>query len=407
MERIVLAYSGGLDTSVAVPWLADAYRAEVITMTLDLGQGRDLDAVRARALAAGAVRAHVLDVRTEFAERYILPALQAGAVYEGGYPLATALGRPLLVSKLIEVARIEGATAIAHGCTTKDNDQVRMEVSARALDPDIRIIAPAREWGMTRQDQVAYARARGIPVPVSETSPYSTDANLWGRAAECDALEDPWVEPPASVFTITTDPGRCPDTPAYVEIAFERGVPVSVNGVAMPFFDIIGSVGTIAGNHGVGRVDLVENRLVGIKSREVYEAPAAAVLHQAHRELEAFVSPRDLDRVKCDLGLKYADLIYDGLWFSPLRDAIDAFVARTQERVTGTIRVKLFKGTSLVAGRQSPFALFDQGLATYGAGDRFDHRAAEGFIKIWGLPVETAARRKRPDGQPGPPAEER
>ncbi len=401
MDRIVLAYSGGLDTSVAVPWLADTYGAEIVALTLDLGQGRDLDAVRQRALAAGAARAHVLDVRTEFAEQYILPALQAGAVYEGGYPLATALGRPLIVNKLIEIARIEGAAAIAHGCTAKDNDQVRMEVSARALDPDIRIIAPARQWGLSRQDLIAYAHGRGIPVPASETSPYSTDANLWGRAAECDALEDPWVEPPPGVFTLTTDPGRCPDTPAYVEISFERGVPVSVNGVAMPFFDIIGSVGTIAGNHGVGRVDLVENRLVGIKSREVYEAPAAAVLHQAHRELEAFVSPRELDRVKCDLGVKYADLIYDGLWFSPLRRAIDAFVASSQERVTGTIRVKLYKGTSLVAGRQSPFALFDRGLATYGDEDRFDHRAAEGFIKIWGLPVETAARRRALTASPG------
>lgn len=401
MDRIVLAYSGGLDTSVAVPWLADTYKAEVIAATLDLGQGRELDSVRERALAAGAVRAHVLDVRAEFAEKYILPALQAGAVYEGGYPLATALGRPLIATKLVEIARIEGATAIAHGCTAKGNSQIRIDVSARAIEPNIKIIAPAREWGMTRPDEIEYARARGIPVSLTQASPYNTDANLWGRSIECGVLEDPWVEPPADVYTLTTDAAHCPNSPAYVEIAFDRGVPVSVNGVAMPFVDIIDCVGTIAGNHGVGRLDMVENRLVGIKSREIYEAPAAVVLHQAHRDLEAFVSPRDLDRVKRDLGRTYADLVYDGLWYSPLRIAIDAFVARTQERVTGTTRVKLFKGSSQIVGRESPYALYDHGLATYDTGDRFDHRATEGFIKIWGLPLETIARRSAPADTPG------
>ena len=392
-QRVVLAYSGGLDTSVAVPWLAETYDAEVVCVTLDLGQGKELDSVRERALAAGAVRAHVLDVREEFASQYVLPALQAGAIYEGSYPLATALGRPLIARKLVEIARIEGAASIAHGCTGKGNDQVRLDVSARALEPGIRVIAPAREWDMTRPDEIEYARRRGIPVPVTVASPYSTDANLWGRSIECGVLEDPWVEPPDDVYTLTKDPSECPDEPAYVELTFEQGVPAAVNGVSMPFTEVIASVATIAGAHGVGRIDMVENRLVGIKSREIYEAPAAVVLHQAHRELENFVSPRDLARIKQELGLKYADLVYNGLWFSPVREAIDAFVATVQKRVTGTIRLKLCKGTCRVVGRQSPFALYDYGLATYDEGDKFDHSAAVGFIKLYGLPVETVSRK--------------
>jgi len=392
-QRVVLAYSGGLDTSVAVPWLAETYDAEVVCVTMDLGQGKELDSVRERALAAGAVRAHVLDVREEFASQYVLPALQAGAIYEGSYPLATALGRPLIARKLVEIARIEGAASIAHGCTGKGNDQVRLDVSARALEPGIRVIAPAREWDMTRPDEIEYARRRGIPVPVTVASPYSTDANLWGRSIECGVLEDPWVEPPDDVYTLTKDPSECPDEPAYVELTFEQGVPAAVNGVSMPFTEVIASVATIAGAHGVGRIDMVENRLVGIKSREIYEAPAAVVLHAAHRELENFVSPRDLARIKQELGLKYADLVYNGLWFSPVREAIDAFVATVQKRVTGTIRLKLCKGTCRVVGRQSPFALYDYGLATYDEGDKFDHSAAVGFIKLYGLPVETVSRK--------------
>ena len=392
-QRVVLAYSGGLDTSVAVPWLAETYNAEVVCVTMDLGQGRELESVRERALAAGAVRAHVLDVREEFANQYILPALQAGAIYEGSYPLATALGRPLIARKLVEIARLEGAASIAHGCTGKGNDQVRLEVSARALEPGIRVIAPAREWGMTRPDEIEYARKRRIPVPVSVASPYSTDANLWGRSIECGVLEDPWVEPPDDVYSLTRDPMECPDEPACIELAFEQGVPAAVNGVSMPFTEIIASVATIAGAHGVGRIDMVENRLVGIKSREIYEAPAAVVLHAAHLDLQNFVSPRDLARISQELALKYADLVYNGLWFSPVREAIDAFVTTVQRRVTGTIRLKLFKGACRVIGRQSPFALYDHGLATYDAGDRFDHTAAVGFIKLYGLPVETVSRK--------------
>jgi argininosuccinate synthase len=393
MQRIVLAYSGGLDTSVAIPWLAERYDAEIIAVTLDLGQGKELDAVRERALATGAVRSYVLDVQDEFAQQYVLPALQANALYEDQYPLATALGRPLIAKKLVEVARREGATAIAHGCTGKGNDQVRLDVGVRALEPSLAVIAPARIWGMTRADEIEYARARGISVPATIESPYSTDANLWGRSIECGVLEDPWVEPPEEIFSLTKSAAAAPDIPAYLELVFEAGVPVAVNGVAMPLTELIRSVGTIAGVHGVGRIDVVENRLVGIKSREIYEAPAAVALHAAHRELEGLVVTRDLHRLKRDLAVRYADLVYNGLWFTPTREAIDAFVASVQTRVTGTVRVKLFKGSLLVVGRTSPCALYEHALATYDAGDQFDHTAAEGFIKIWGLPVEIAARR--------------
>ena len=392
MERIVLAYSGGLDTSVAIPWLAETYGAEIIAVTMDLGQGENLDFARDRALATGAVGAHVIDVRDEFATGYILPALQAGAIYEDRYPLATALGRPLIARKLVEIAHVERAGAIAHGCTGKGNDQVRLDVSARALDPGIKVYAPARVWGMTRSDEMEYARVRGIPVPVTKESPYSTDENLWGRSVECGILEDPWEEAPEDAFTLTRSGKACPDAPAYLELTFEAGVPSEVNGVRMPLTELIHSVATIAGLHGVGRIDMVENRLVGIKSREVYEAPAAVVLHAAHRELEALVMPRDLIRLKRELGVKYADLVYNGLWFTPMRQAIDAFVGTMQAQVTGQVRLRLSKGECRVAGRRSPFALYDHSLATYEQGDRFDHTAAEGFIKLWGLPVETVAR---------------
>ena len=397
MERIVLAYSGGLDTSVAIPWLAEQYGAEVIAVTLDLGQGRELEQIRERAIAAGAARCHVLDARDEFARDFILPALQAGAIYEDRYPMATSLGRPLIAQKLVEIAAMEKATAIAHGCTGKGNDQVRIDVSARALNPRIRVIAPAREWNMSRPDEIEYAQKRGIPVPATKASPYSTDENLWGRSIECGVLEDPWTEPPEEIYTLTKSPADAPDVPAYVEIEFTQGVPTQVNGVAMPFPELITSLETIAGAHGVGRIDMLENRLVGIKSREIYEAPAAVVLHAAHRELENMVTPRELQRLNRRLSQVYADLVYDGLWFTQTREAIDAFVASVQQRVTGTVRLKLFKGDCRIVGRTSPFSLYDRGLATYEAGDLFDHTAAVGFIKIFGLPVEIAAR-KAPTG---------
>jgi len=393
MQRIVLAYTGGLDTSVAIPWLAGRFDAEVIALTLDLGQGRELMDVRERALAAGAVRAHVIDVREEFARDFILPALQAGALYEGRYPMATALGRPLLARRLVEIARMEGASAIAHGCFGKGNDQVRLDVSARSVDPAITVIAPARMWGMSRSEEIEYARARGIQVPVAATSPYSIDANLWGRSIESGVLEDPWIEPPEDIFTLTRSPLEAPDEPAYLEIAFEAGVPVRTNGVEMPLVELVESLETIAGAHGVGRIDMVENRLIGIKSREVYEAPAAVVLHEAHRSLESMVIARDLERIKHGLARAYGDLVYNGLWFSQTRQAIDAFVRSIQPRVTGAVRIKLFKGTCTVVGRRSPYSLYDRDLALYDSGDLFDPVATEGFIKIWGLPAETAARK--------------
>jgi argininosuccinate synthase len=405
MTRIVLAYSGGLDTSVAIPWLKAQYGAEIIAVTLDLGQGRgpqrgsragdpgrELNQIRERAMSTGAIRCHVLDVREEFARDYILPALQADALYEERYPLATALSRPLIARKLVDIAHMENAGTIAHGCTGKGNDQVRIEVSARAIDPALAVIAPAREWGMTRPEEIAYARARNVSVPTAVANPYSTDQNLWGRSIECGVLEDPWNEPPDDIYTLTKSVADAPAAPAYVEIAWKDGVPTAINGVDMPLVELIDSLETIAGVHGVGRIDMVENRLVGIKTREVYEAPAALLLHQAHRELEGFVTPKDLQRLKQRLSQEYADIVYNGLWFSPTRSAIDAFMQTIQPRVTGTIRLKLYKGDSRVVGRKSDFALYDHGLATYDAGDTFDHRAAEGFIKIWGLPVETEAK---------------
>jgi len=400
MTRIVLAYSGGLDTSVAIPWLKEKHGAEVIAVTLDLGQGGELNQIRERAIAAGASRCHVLDVREEFARDYILPALQADALYEERYPLATALGRPLIAKKLVEIAQMENASAIAHGCTGKGNDQVRIDVSARAIDPRMTVVAPAREWDMTRAEEIEYARVRRVAVSATSESPYSTDQNLWGRSIECGVLEDPWNEPPDDIYTLTKSPASAPDVPAYVQIEWQSGVPTAVNGVEMSLVELIGSLETIAGVHGVGRIDMVENRVVGIKSREIYEAPAALLLHAAHREMEGLVTPKDLQRLKQRLSQEYADIVYNGLWFSATRTAIDAFMQNIQQKVSGTIRLKLFKGDCRVVGRKSPFALYDQGLATYEEGNTFDHTAAEGFIKIWGLPVETAAKSARRQAAP-------
>ena len=361
MERIVLAYSGGLDTSIAIKWLAEHYGAEIIAVTLDLGQGRELSDVRERALAVGATRAHVLDVREEFARDYILRALQADALYEDRYPLATALGRPLIARKLVDVARMEGATTVAHGCNGKANDELRLERGVRALDPSIKVLAPARVWGMTRQDEIEYAKARRIPIPSTIDSPYTVDANLWGRSIERGVLEDPWQESPEDIYALTRAPQDCPNEPAYVEVEFERGVPVRANGIEMPLVELIESLETIAGAHGVGRIDMIENAATGGKSREIYEAPAAVILHTAHSELEKLVIPRDLERLAHDLGRAYADLAYNGRWFSPTREAIDAFMTTIQPRVTGAVRLKLFKGDCRVVGRRSPMALDERG----------------------------------------------
>jgi len=377
MERIVLAYSGSLDSSVAIPWLAGKYGAEIVAVTLDLGQGKGLEDVRDRALAGGAVRAHVLDVREEFARDYVLPALRADAVYEDRYPMGTALGRPLIARKLVEIAAIEQAAAIAHGGT----GQI-VEIAARALNPALVVVAPARDWGMTRAEVIEYARTRGISVPATVDSPYSTDANLWGRSIESGVLDDQWAEPPEEIYTLTRRPADCPDEAAYVEVTFERGVPTAINGVAMPLVELIDSLGIITGAHGVGRIDMVENRLAGVKSREIYEAPAALVLHMAHKELQRMVTTKDADRFSRAVSLQYADIVYNGLWFTPLREALDAYVTKVQERVGGVIRLKLFKGDCRVVGRKSRFALQDQALATHDAGEAFDHAAAPGFIKV-------------------------
>jgi argininosuccinate synthase len=364
IERIVLAYSGGLDTSVAIPWLAEKHHAEIVTVTMDLGQGKELEDARERALALGALRAHVLDLRDEFARGYILPALQAGAIYEDRYPLATALGRPLIARHLVEIARLEGATAVAHGCgTEKGNDAARIELAVNALSPSLAVLAPLGVWDITRAEKVAFAKKRGISVPANADSPYTTDVNLWGRSIEYGVLDDPWVEPPADVYQLTRSPSDAPDLPAYVEVEFDGGVPVAINGVSLSLVELISSLETIAGAHGIGRIDMLENRLGGTKSREIYEAPAAVLLHAAHSELQKYVTPRDLARLASELGVKYADLVYNGLWHTPTREAIDALVAKVQDRVTGAIRLKLFKGDCRVVGRKSIFGLYDQDLA--------------------------------------------
>ena len=394
MKRIVLAYSGGLDTSIAIPWLMERHQAEIVTVTIDLGQGKELEEVRDRALATGAARAHVLDSREEFARDFVLSSLKADAIYEDRYPLATALSRPLIASRVVEIAGIEQADAVAFGCSGKGNDQIRFELATRALAPHLRVIVPAREWGITRHQKIDYARERGIPVPATDDSPYSTDANLWGRAVNAGVLEDPAQEPPEEIYSLTKSPEKCPNEPGRVDITFDQGVPVAINGVTMPLVELISSLTTIAGAHGVGRTDVVENRLVGIKSREVYEAPAATVLHAAHLELQKLVTARDLTRLCSVMSERYADVIYDGLWFTPMREALDAFFDSVQARVTGIVRLRFWKGNCDIVARQSPWSLYDRSLATYEEGDRFDTSAAAGFIRIFGLPVETAARNK-------------
>jgi len=388
--KILLAYSGGLDTSVAIHWLKEKYGCDVVAVTVDVGQSDDLKETMRRARSIGASRSWVIDAKKEFCEKYVLPALKANALYEGNYPLSTAIARPLIVAKLVEMAKRLGATSIAHGCTGKGNDQVRFEVSIMALAPDTDILAPTRDWKMTREQEIEYAKQRSIPIPVSVDKPYSIDESIWGRAIECGVLEDAWVEPPEDIFEWTKGIDASPDVPEYVEIGFDHGKPVSLNGQLMELMEIITKLNEIAGNNGVGRIDHVENRLVGIKSREVYEAPAAMVLIEAHKDLESLVMTKDLLHYKRGIEQHYSDLIYDGLWFSPLKDALDAFVDRSQENVTGEIRMKLFKGSAVVVGRSSPYSLYNASLSTYAEGDEFDHSAAKGFIYVWGLPLKVA-----------------
>jgi len=390
-DKVVLAYSGGVDTSVAIKWLQEKHNLDVIAFSADVGNEPDFPAIREKALKLGAVKAVVRDVREAFIRGYVFPAVQANAVYQGQYPLGTALARPLIARLMVEVALEEGASVVAHGCTGKGNDQVRFDVSVAALAPDLKIMAPARDWGMNREETIAYAQHHGIPIPITADNPYSLDQNLWGRAIECGVLEDPWVEPPDDAFIWCRPLAETPNTPEYLVLDFEQGIPVAVDGQRMDGIALIERVNELAGKHGVGKVDHIEDRVVGIKSREVYEAPAAVVLLAAHRALEAMTLTRDQLRFKRGVEATFADLIYEGLWFTALREDLNAYIVSSQRFVSGSVRVKLFKGSSSVVGRKSPHSLYRHDLATYDQGDIFDQSAAEGFIHIWGLPARTQA----------------
>ncbi len=401
-EKVVLAYSGGLDTSVIIRWLMQERGLDVIALTIDLGSQPRLPEIQQRALKIGAKKALVVDARRDFIKYFVWPALKADAMYQGQYPLATALGRPLIAKLLVDAAREEGATLVAHGCTGKGNDQVRFDVSVGALAPDLTVIAPVREWDMrTRDDEIAYAERQQIPITVTKASPYSTDENLWGRSIESGVLEDPWAEPPEEVYLWTKAPNATPAEAAYVEITFESGEPVALDGKSIDAVELVQTLNLLAGEHGVGRIDHVEDRLVGIKSREIYEAPAATVLLQAHRALEQMTLSKDQLRFKERLIQEYAELVYNGLWFTAHHQDMAAYVASTQRHVSGTVRVKLERGKSSVVGRESSKSLYKLNLATYSVGDTFDQSAAVGFIKIFGQPVRVQADTqllKQPDG---------
>lgn len=392
-KKVVLAYSGGLDTSVMIAWLKEEYGLDTVAVLVDAGRVAGLTELRRKALDIGAAEALVVDAREEFASDFILPSLAANALYEDKYPLVSSLSRPLICKVLVEVAKKSGAAAVAHGCTAKGNDQVRFDLGIRALDPSLEILAPAREWGMTRGQAIEYAAKRGIPVPLKKESPYSIDENLWGRTIECGALEDPWREPPEDAFAVTTAAADAPDKPAFVEVEFDAGVPVALDGDRMEFVEVVAKIDSLGGEHGYGRVDMIENRLVGIKSREVYEVPGALALIKAHRDIEDMTLPRELLHFKRLLEQKFADMAYNGGWFDPLMDALRAFMAETQHRVSGTVRLKFYKGSCRVAGRKSPNSLYDFGLATYGGEDAFSHEAAKGFCELYGLPLEVWARK--------------
>ncbi|HEX8260813.1 MAG TPA: argininosuccinate synthase [Rubrobacteraceae bacterium] len=385
-KKVVLAYSGGLDTSVCLKWF-EQQGAEPYALYLDLGQGEPAEDVKAKAVKIGAADAFVRDAKAEFAEEYVALAIKANALYGGKYPLFTALGRPLIAKKLVEVAREVGATHIAHGSTGKGNDQVRFDVTTASIAPDLTVVAPVRDWNMSRPEEIAYAEEHGIPVPVTKKSPYSVDENLFGRSIEAGPLEDPDHEPTEDVFAFTSSPEEAPDEPEYVEIGFVEGQPVSLDGEEMPLAELIAELNRIAGAHGVGRIDMIEDRLVGIKSREIYECPAALTVIQAHKELETMTLTKDVLRFKATVEQRYAELTYDGLWFTPLKSALDAFVSQTQRTVTGTVRLKLYKGSSTVVGRTAPNALYSKDLATYDPHSTFDEAAAAGFIALWGLPA--------------------
>jgi argininosuccinate synthase len=394
VKKVVLAYSGGLDTSVAVAWLREQYDAEVVTLTVDLGGGSLREGVAARAMSAGASRAYVIDGRDRFARQFVFPSLQANALYQGVYPLATALARPLIAQLLVEVADRERADAVAHGCTGKGNDQVRFDVAVHALDPKLEVVAPMRVgMGLSREQEIDYAIERGIEIPITKASPYSIDANLWGRSIETGVLEDPWAAPPADVYEWTVDPGAAPDIPTELTIGFEGGIPVSLDGERIGPVELIERVAAVAGRHGVGRIDHVEDRLVGIKSREIYEAPAAVALHSAHAALEGLTLSKEQLRFNRLVADETAQATYDGIWFSALHRDLREYVRSSQRVVNGQVRLRLDHGRAIVVGRRSDDSLYDRALATYDADDAFDHGAAVGFIRIFGLPLKTEAAR--------------
>ena len=394
-EKIVLAYSGGLDTTVAVRWLMDNKGLDVVAVGVDVGQAGDVEAIRERALKSGAVDAVMIDAVDEFASDFVVPSLHANALYQQKYPLVSALSRPLISKHLAEAAAQHGAAYVAHGCTGKGNDQVRFEVSLAAIAPDLTVLAPIREWGMTREDAISYGMEAGLPIPVGPEAPYSIDENLWGRTIECGILEDPMVEPPADIWERTADPFDAPDEPVYLEIGFEGGVPVSLDGEAVGLPALIRAVEKVAGAFGFGRVDMIEDRVVGIKSREIYEVPGALALITAHADLEELTLDREVLRLKRVLEQRYAQLVYEGLWYSPLREAMDAFMAETAKHVHGTVRLRFEPGNARVVGRKSSGSLYDYSVATYDKEDSFDHSAAEGFVKLWGLPLKIWARTKQ------------
>jgi argininosuccinate synthase len=388
-RKIILAYSGGLDTSVLIKWLKEKYNAEIIAFSANVGQDEDMELLRKRAIDIGADKVYIDDVREEFVKEYIFPALKADAIYEKKYLLATALSRPLIVKKLVEIAQKEGADTIAHGCTGKGNDQVRFEVGISTLDPNIQVIAPAREWEFkSRDEELEYAKKHNISISLNHDSLYSIDKNLWGVSIECGMLEDPEIEPPKDAYQLLPPVEDTPDKPEYVEIEFETGVPIGINGVQMSPVKLILELNKVGSKHGIGRIDMIENRLVGIKSREIYEVPAACILYEAHWALQAMILDRECSHFKEIIGLKYAELVYYGLWFTPLKRALDAFVDATQVNVTGKVKLKLFKGNVYIAARTSPYSAYSYRLATYDIDDIFDHKAGEGFVKIWGLPYK-------------------
>ena len=394
-RKIVVAYSGGLDTSVMVKWLSEKYNAEIITATGFLGQVKEIEGVKEKAAKTGAVKSHIFDLREEFLSKYAWKALKAGALYEGTYPMATAIGRPLLAKMLVDVAIQEGADSVAHGCTGKGNDQVRFEVGVQSLAPHLNVIAPLRLWEFkSREEEMEYALKNHIPIKATKDNPYSIDENLWGLAIECGVLEDPTVAPPEDAYQITVNPKNAPEQPAVITIGFEKGIPTTINGVDLNAVELVSQLRDLGAAYGVGRLDMIENRVVGIKSREIYEAPAAIILHHAHSELERLILDKETFRYKQDVSNKIANLIYDGLWYSPLFKSLMAFVDSTQENITGEVKLELYKGSIKTLSRNSVFSLYNKNLATYTVEDTFDHKASDGFIKIYGLPYKTIAQIK-------------